>query len=303
MKMLPIADVERATGIGKDTLRVWERRYGFPHPHRNEIGQRCYPSDQVDKLILMRRLIDFGIRPMQLASLTREELEDLTKKTTHRTSQVDGVQILTSEEVYDLMQLVRRNLLGDLQISLKRQLVIQGLEHFVCRTVAPLTSAVGEAWSTGEISIFQEHQYTECIENILRGAIAELQKHRHDNGADVLLATFPNELHAVGLLMAECVFTAAGSRCLSLGVNTPVPEIVAAAEAYHPRIIGLSFSSQFNHRVGINSITELRRVVPMRTDIWVGGRALFLNKIRIAGVQVVQNLESIRLKLSANLES
>ena len=30
-----IADVERDTGLSKDTLRVWERRYGFPLPLRD----------------------------------------------------------------------------------------------------------------------------------------------------------------------------------------------------------------------------------------------------------------------------
>jgi hypothetical protein len=28
--LMNIAAVERETGLGKDTLRVWERRYGFP---------------------------------------------------------------------------------------------------------------------------------------------------------------------------------------------------------------------------------------------------------------------------------
>ncbi|MBK8767339.1 MAG: MerR family transcriptional regulator, partial [Burkholderiaceae bacterium] len=29
---LSISAVERDTGLSKDTLRVWERRYGFPLP-------------------------------------------------------------------------------------------------------------------------------------------------------------------------------------------------------------------------------------------------------------------------------
>ena len=38
--MMNIAAVERDTGIGKDTLRVWERRYGFPQPQRDANGER-----------------------------------------------------------------------------------------------------------------------------------------------------------------------------------------------------------------------------------------------------------------------
>jgi len=44
-----ISAVERDTGLGKDTLRVWERRYGFPQPTRDDNGERVYPAEQVDR--------------------------------------------------------------------------------------------------------------------------------------------------------------------------------------------------------------------------------------------------------------
>ena len=55
---LPIAAVERETGLGKDTLRVWERRYGFPTPSRNPSGDRIYSAEQVQQLKLISRLLD-----------------------------------------------------------------------------------------------------------------------------------------------------------------------------------------------------------------------------------------------------
>ena len=60
---LTIASVERDTGLSKDTLRVWERRYGFPAPGRDARGERLYPLDQVDKLRTLKRLLDLGHRP------------------------------------------------------------------------------------------------------------------------------------------------------------------------------------------------------------------------------------------------
>ena len=32
----------RLTGVSSDTLRMWERRYGFPKPERNESQVRVY---------------------------------------------------------------------------------------------------------------------------------------------------------------------------------------------------------------------------------------------------------------------
>ena len=45
---LPIAAVERDTGLSKDTLRIWERRYGFPSPQRDALGERGVATPAAD---------------------------------------------------------------------------------------------------------------------------------------------------------------------------------------------------------------------------------------------------------------
>lgn len=64
-----IAAVERDTGLSKDTLRVWERRYGFPQPERDGAGDRVYPAGQVERLRTIRRLMDAGHRPGRIVGL------------------------------------------------------------------------------------------------------------------------------------------------------------------------------------------------------------------------------------------
>ena len=72
-----IAAVERDTGLSKDTLRVWERRYGFPCPDRDAAGDRCYPANQVERLRTIRRLLDAGHRPGRIVGLAPQELQTL----------------------------------------------------------------------------------------------------------------------------------------------------------------------------------------------------------------------------------
>ena len=43
--LFAIGTVERDTGIGRDRLRIWERRYGFPVPERNEKGETVYSAE------------------------------------------------------------------------------------------------------------------------------------------------------------------------------------------------------------------------------------------------------------------
>src|SRR5438128_1833996 len=60
---LNISAVERETGLSKDVLRMWERRYGFPKPARDENGERQYTTDEVAKLRAIKRLMDIDMRP------------------------------------------------------------------------------------------------------------------------------------------------------------------------------------------------------------------------------------------------
>ena len=65
-----IAAVERDTGLPKDTLRVWEKRYNFPQPGLDSFGERIYSIDQVEKLRVIKRLLD-GMRGQAPVPLNR----------------------------------------------------------------------------------------------------------------------------------------------------------------------------------------------------------------------------------------
>src|SRR6201998_1436698 len=76
-----IAAVERDTGLSKDTLRVWERRYRFPLPARDTSGERVYSRQDVEKLRELTRLLDQGHRPGKVIALAIEQLERLADAT------------------------------------------------------------------------------------------------------------------------------------------------------------------------------------------------------------------------------
>ena len=64
-----ISDVSRIAGIPKDLLRMWERRYNYPKPDRDNNGDRIYSNEQLDKLIAIRQLVDQGKRPGKLMGM------------------------------------------------------------------------------------------------------------------------------------------------------------------------------------------------------------------------------------------
>lgn len=287
---LSIASVERDTGLSKDTLRVWERRYGFPAPVRDALGERLYSVEEVDKLRLLKRLLDLGHRPGRIVRLSIEDLQQLAQS--GRDVQWRSAwQIDADDDLAGAIGLLTEHRVEDLRARLSQRLLRLGLARFVAEVVAPLNEMIGDAWTRGQVRVFEEHLYTEVMQGLLRNAINAIPP--ADARPRVLLATFPQEPHGLGLLMAEAILALEGCRCLSLGVQTPVLEIAQAAEAQRCDIVGLSFSAAVNPQQATAGLGELRLRLPPAVEIWAGGNCPALQRRPPAGIEVLRTLDEI----------
>ena len=279
---LPIGAVERETGLPKDTLRVWERRYGFPLPERNTLGERLYSSADVEKLRLIKRLIDQGHRPGKLIQATAEALSSLITPQTQRAH---------GPHCEHLIKLVRVEHVDALAAALRQDLLQQGLVRFVCATLAPLNALVGEAWARGDLQVHDEHLYTELVTNLLRAAIGA---HQSLGGTPrLLLTTAPDEAHGLGLLMAESMMTSQGAMCVSLGTRTPLADIGRAAVDGRFNAVALSFSAHCSIRTTGETLLTLRQLLPEHIELWAGGAGVRKQHQTLAGVRTLQSLSGV----------
>ncbi len=295
---LPISAVERETGLAKDTLRVWERRYGFPRPERDPAGDRRYPADQVRQLSLIRRLMDAGLRPGKLMGLGLAELQGLlavsaAPPAVGLSSTKPGAAEACSHFA-PMLDAIAAHDPACLRHCLSQAQSRMGLGGFVTDLVAPLTSAVGELWAQGRFEVFEEHLYTEVITAVLRQAIASLVPPAPPLAPKVLLTTLPQEMHGLGLLMVEALLTLDGCDCVSLGTQTPIGDVAQAARAHRADIVGLSFSSAHNGAVARACLGELRRHLPASIGLWVGGACPALYRSPSEGFAPVRHLADLQ---------
>jgi DNA-binding transcriptional MerR regulator/methylmalonyl-CoA mutase cobalamin-binding subunit len=263
-----ISDVERDIGVAKETLRVWERRYGFPQPQRNANGERVYPADQVHRLTLVKRLLDQGYRPGKIMTLDVEELAALGAKPGSQAP----ARGLDDPEISACIDLIKSHKLAELRQRLSQSMLLMGLQRCVTELIAPLTTAVGLAWARGDIAVFEEHLYSDMLQGVMRNAIqAATGQAGHAAGPRVLLTTVPQERHGLGLLMAEALLALEGAQCVSLGVQTPLGDIVEAARTHQADIVALSFSGVSSARAVVDNINELRSRLGDRAEVWAGG--------------------------------
>lgn len=289
LNALPIAAVERDTGLLKDTLRVWERRYGFPQPSRDANGERLYPPEQIDKLRQIKRLIDQGMRPGKIFAA-----DDTTR---HAWLANASSSIEAPSHCQVLIEQLRTQQSEALRQALQQNLLKLGLQRFITEWVAPLNIEVGQAWLRGDISVAAEHLYTEHLQNVLRSAIQALRGPA--NAPRILLSTLPDELHSLGLLMAEAMLVPEGACCVSLGTQTPLNELISAATAGRFDILALSFSANYSPRQAYANLSELRQRLPVHIHLWAGGRHLCERPQTIEGVRYLAEISDVLPALDA----
>ena len=299
-----IAEVERDTGLGKDTLRVWERRYGFPTPARDTHGERAYPPGQVQRLRLIKRLLDAGHRPGKVVPLEDRELAALLRDAQVEAAQSAGVAsgdgLNTVEQPWvNWLTESRADLVKQ---ALQQQILRRGLGTTVDQLVAPLCVHVGEAWLRGDLSVYQEHLFTETLQSVLREAIAAVDAsgQRSQRRPRVLLTTTPTEQHGLGLLMAECFFALESCERLALGTATPLTDIVQATAHLRIDVLALSFSAHASRRDVHDSLSQLSAVLPDSVEIWVGGAAVAMHRRGLPErVRVARRASEVSLQVQA----
>ena len=278
-----IGAVERDTGIARDTLRIWERRYGFPEPIRNDKGERMYPEVQLRRLQRIRRLLDQGLRPGKVIGLNDAGLDKLEANL--------YLEKPLSDSVKHLLTVLQNTDGTELEAALSIIYQQQGMQIFITETIVPLLYAVGERWAIGKLQVFEEHLLSEVLTRFLNGEISLLQKTAMK--PRVLLATLPGEKHTLGLLMLAAMLSSRNISVVNLGGEVPLDQIVAAVERFDVDVIGVTFSSSYQYENIRRNLIELRESITEGVDIWMGGEgAKRLRKLPV-GVTKFTSLDGL----------
>ncbi|HET9119368.1 MAG TPA: MerR family transcriptional regulator, partial [Solirubrobacterales bacterium] len=67
--LVRIGELSRRTGVGVDSLRAWERRYGLLRPQRSPGGFRLYGAEDEERVSAMKALIESGVSAAEAARL------------------------------------------------------------------------------------------------------------------------------------------------------------------------------------------------------------------------------------------
>jgi DNA-binding transcriptional MerR regulator/methylmalonyl-CoA mutase cobalamin-binding subunit len=225
--------VAELTGVPEPTLRAWERRYGVPTPERTESGYRLYGPGEVAQVREMQRLLAAGVSAAEAARMVRGRSADVAQSP-ERVSPRDPY----AEALEAILDAVARFDDEALETQLRILLFLGPVAPVLDRVLVPALRRIGDAWHAGELSVAHEHHASQRIGQLVRDLL------RLAPGADsadrVVLASFADDEHDLGLLMTAARLSTWGYRPVFLGARTPPDALGGAIEAVHARVAALS---------------------------------------------------------------
>ena len=262
----PIRAVSKLTGIGIDTLRAWERRYGVVTPVRDDRG-RMYTEADVARLRLLNGAVERGHSIGRLAGLSNDQLRDLCGVAAAQDSpapvvaRLDTTALLTALRGYDAVGL-------DQELS-RLAAVLRPLD-LLQDVLMPVLTQVGDDWHRRRTRIAQEHLMSSTMRNLL-GAFLRVYA-RREAAVRLLFATPTGERHEIATLGAAMLAASAGLGVSYLGADLPGREIVDSVEPSGARVLVLGLTTAATDKARERDLKTIVRELPDGVELWAGGR-------------------------------
>ncbi|MEO5765184.1 MAG: MerR family transcriptional regulator [Casimicrobiaceae bacterium] len=287
---LHIREVVRITGLRREQLYMWQRRYGFPAPLRDTFGDRVYPADQVARLRLIKQLLSEGWRSGAVVPLADTALQSMLGLTVEEPMPLPA-------EIETAVRLLSTHRMSDLHSHLSKLLATQGPRRFLEQTLIPLNEAVHEQVVRGEMHTFQELRFADLAQRLLRDVRGPVRASRE--ARQVLLATPPNDPNQLGLAILELLLYTEGVTSITLGAGIPAQEIAGAAKAYGAALVVLLFDRGISGKIAGQEIRSLRHALPADMPLIVSGRAVNLLAKPIDNAHAAADFNSVMTRMRA----
>jgi DNA-binding transcriptional MerR regulator len=220
--LFPIGVLAEATGVNTITLRAWERRYGLLKPQRTAKGHRLYSATDIQRVEQIVNYIKQGISVGKVRALLQ-----LQQKNSHQPNEASCS--IWVDYNHTFLQAATAFNLHKLNSLYNEIISLYPIEIISTRLLLPLLKTY-QARQTAKYhgTIAEEHFLTTFISNRLAAHFQQLAL--TTSGKTLVFASLSSERHDLLLLLFGIHCMTAGFSVISLGTNTPLEQVLYAAE-------------------------------------------------------------------------
>lgn len=292
--MYRIQSAAEQAGVSPELVRAWERRYGLLDPERTDSGYRLYSDDDVAVLRGAKALVDQGRSISEVARIPRDQLRRMGTAAPAPSMQAGPVEPFLAAAMGAITALDAARL----ESLLARATSLGGMSSVeICaRLLMPLLEEIGARWEEGSLDIAAEHFGSALVRRHLHLLVQD--ESRRNAGAPAIVCACPSgELHEGGLLGFALNAAALGWAIVYLGANTPVDQIIAAADRSGASVLALSMiqpRGRQERRDLIEDVATWKNRMPGRLA-WAGGRdaQTHARELAAAGIEVLDRLTGL----------
>jgi DNA-binding transcriptional MerR regulator len=214
-----IKDLENLSGIKAHTIRIWEKRYNILEPIRTDTNIRMYDLSNLQKLLNITLLNDYGYKISKIAKLTPDKIPTLVQSIVQEKNAKNHAISAFKISMMNFDQELFKNTYEWL-ISEK------SFRQIFYEVFIPLMEELGYLWQTDTISPSHEHFISCLIQQKLLLNIEKLQYQEISKSDKVFVLSLPvNEIHELGLMYTNYEVLSSGYKSIYLGESVPIDSL------------------------------------------------------------------------------
>lgn len=235
-----ISTVAEITGIPRNTLLAWERRYGMVRPTRHENGYRSYSDDDIAVLLRIKNALAAGLKVSEAVAFLAAQ--DAVGESSPPLGPAAAPSPAAEQALHSLKDDLVRCLVSYDKEGAHRiiaQLAPLPFSQRLETVYFPALRDIGDQWERDEISVVQEHYASSVLRTHFASLLVSVGP-SSPHAPHAACTTFPDDLHELSSLALAVQLSLDGYRVSYLGPDLPAQELASFIRVREPRLVCVS---------------------------------------------------------------
>ena len=264
-----IKDLENLSGIKAHTIRIWEKRYDVLKPMRTDTNIRLYDTDNLQKLLNITLLHNYGYKISTISKYSDEKIPELVREIINKKSVKHHAisEFKMAMMNFDQVQFTQ---------TYDKLLSEKSFTDVFYEVFIPLMTELGLLWQSDTISPAHEHFITYLIKQKIIANTEKIQYLEPTKTNKVFVLYLPdNEIHELGLLYLNYEIISNGYKSIYLGESVPIDSLNVVCKNFD-NITFIAYTTVKPEPDEINEyVTQIKNeVLKDDSEIWFIGRMI-----------------------------